>query len=260
VPHAVTGDFPAGAADPFGRLLSLPGVDTAATAARAAVDRLVAAAALRSAPDGVRAEMALRVARATGALAGFEIDLAEVRSGAALDGTHGALLRGSLLVSAQLGASLHTWTRAPRQTLARLHSLAAAGEVAAEELGRPVSAAAAVRLDGLAGALAAPRRAPAIVVAAVVHGEVLDSDAFGACSGTVARAASRLVLMARGLDPAGVIGIEVGHAALGLTEYQNALAGYRSATADGVATWMRHCAAAIGLAAAAALDVSRAAR
>jgi hypothetical protein len=243
------------AVDPFAAVAALPGVDGAVTAARSATDRLAAAPRLRSRSDAVRTEMALRAAQAAAALAGFEVDLADIRSGAALAGEHGALLGGSLRVSAELAGSLSTWDRAPRQALARLHAVAAAGEAPEETLGRPASAAAAARLDLLAEALAVPSRPPAIVVAAVVHGELLDCDAFGWATPTIAGAACRLVLMARGLDPAGVIAIEVGHVALGMTGYQKALDGYASGQSAGVAAWVRHCAAAVGLAAAAALDV-----
>jgi len=64
--------------------------------------------------------------------------------------------------------------------------------------------------------------------------------------------------MAGGLDPAALLALEVGHAGLGLTEYQNALDGYACGSAEGVAAWVRHCAAAVALAAAQALDVGKA--
>jgi hypothetical protein len=52
-----------------------------------------------------------------------------------------------------------------------------------------------------------------------------------------------------------VVAPEVGHVALGLTEYQKALEGYAGGTASGLAAWLRHCAAATGIAAGDALDV-----
>ena len=74
--------------------------------------------------------------------------------------------------------------------------------------------------------LTAPTRAPALVVAAVVHGEVATMAAFPVGAGLVARAASRLTLAARGLDPGAVSVPEVGHLELGRTAYLDALQGY----------------------------------
>jgi len=243
------------APDAFAAVAALPGVPPAVAAARARLDRLAAHPVLRSRPAVVRAESGLRAARASAALAGVSVELTDLRSGAALDSVHGSLLRGALRVTAGLGESAATWRRAPRQALARLHALAAADELPDAALGRPATAAAAARLDLLADAVAANTSAPAIVSAALVHGELLDASAFGAATGLVARAASRLELVARGLDPAGVVAIEIGHAGLGLTEYQRALEAYGCQGADGVAVWVRHCAAAIGRAAADALEI-----
>ena len=52
------------------------------------------------------------------------------------------------------------------------------------------------------------------MVAAVVHGELLALRAFGTVDGLVARAAARLVLVDRGLDPKAVSAPEVGYAEL----------------------------------------------
>jgi hypothetical protein len=241
--------------DPFAAMADLPGVAAAVAAARGAVDRLIGHAVLTRNPDAVRGETALRAARANALLSGLDVDLAALRTDAVLDAGAPALLRGALRVAAELGDAAATWRRAPRQALARLHVLAAADAQPSAGLGRPESAAAAARLDLLADALAAPSTAPAVVVAAIVHGEVETCAAFGRSSGVVARAAARLVLITRGLDPVGVVAPEVGHVALGLTEYQKALDGYASGSMVGVAAWLRHCAAATGLAAAEALDV-----
>jgi Fic family protein len=47
-------------------------------------------------------------------------------------------------------------------------------------------------------------------VSGVVHGELLALQPFSACNGIVARAAARVVLVSRGLDPRGVCAPDVG--------------------------------------------------
>ena len=76
-----------------------------------------------------------------------------------------------------------------------------------------------------------------MVVAAVVHGELLSLDAFAPASGVVARAAVRLTLIERGLDLKSLVVIEAGHRDLG-DAYDDALAAYRSGTAEGVGQWV----------------------
>ena len=166
--------------------------------------------------------------------------MAEVRSGAAADDP---LVQAALRAQSALPALIDTFGRAPRQVLARLHAVAAA------DLGRRRSArpsrrcAVADRLDTLAGVLAATT-APAVVVAAIVHAEVLALDAFAPVSGIVARAAARLVLIDRGLDPKSLVVLEVGH--LGRRgEYEQALANYRGGGTDAVRRWVGHCADAV---------------
>ena len=119
----------------------------------------------------------------------------------------------------------------------------------------PGASEAAARLDGLAQLLVArggkkhpnERTAPALVVAAVVHGELMTLRPFGTHNGLVARAAQRVVLIAEGLDPRAICPLEVGLAELGTEAYRNALGGYAAGTAEGMALWLTHCAAALRL-------------
>ncbi len=115
----------------------------------------------------------------------------------------------------------------------------------------------AARLDGLARVLTAGTSAPAVVVAAVVHGELMALRAFGTADGLVARAAARLVLVDRGLDPKAVSAPEVGHAEMH-HEYPEALRAYVRGGEDGVATWLVHCARAVALGAREGLAVCEA--
>nr|WP_202523907.1 Fic family protein [Kitasatospora sp. SID7827] len=116
----------------------------------------------------------------------------------------------------------------------------------------PPPAEVAARLDQLAGLLAARAErptggAPALVVAAVVHGELLALRPFGSANGLVARAAQRIVLIAEGLDPKAICPAEVGLAELGTAAYRRALLGYLEGTPEGLSRWLAHCAAALGL-------------
>lgn len=224
------------AADPLAPLLDLPGVRDAAEAARTVIDRLLGHRVLRRESAGVSTESALRGARASAALEGVDVSLADLRSGAVDD----PVVQGALRVSAGLGSMVETWSRAPGQVLARLHVLAAADLVGRDELGRP-SAHAGPRLSGLFGLVTGPSTVPAVIVAALVHGELAALAPFGAANGVVARAAARLTAITRGLDPKAVSVPEVGFAELGPEAYAGALAGYASGESDGVAAWLVHC-------------------
>ncbi|MEY9839861.1 hypothetical protein ABH941_005123 [Streptacidiphilus sp. EB103A] len=119
----------------------------------------------------------------------------------------------------------------------------------------PAADEAVARLEGLAHLLAGrggkknpnERTAPALVVAAVVHGELMTLQPFARHSGLVARAAQRIVLIAEGMDPQAICPVEVGLAELGTDAYRNALGGYASGTAEGMALWITHCGAALRL-------------
>lgn len=229
-------------ADPLAPLLDLPGVADGVAATRAAVDALLGNRTLRSRSADVSTESALRGAWASAWLSGAEVALDDVRSGAAAGDP---VVQGALRAQAAIGSLTDTWTRAPRQALARLHALAAADLVDDQALlGKPVaSAEVAARLDTLAGVLAATS-APAIVVAGVVHGELLALDAFAPASGVVARVAVRLTLIERGLDPKSLVVVEAGHREL-QADYAAALEAYRQGTPEGVGRWLRHCADAV---------------
>ena len=277
--------------DPIAALLPLPGVQDAVAEARAAVDGLLGHRVLRRGSAEVTAESALRGARASAELEGAGIELERLRGQLMGGGTvtlpskdeRGArVVQGAVRLHADLGQLLVPWRHSPRQALARLHVLAAADLVAdPDALGRPRPAGVvpddpvglgpapepvevAARLDGLARVLTAGTSAPAVVVAAVVHGELMALRAFGTADGLVARAAARLVLVDRGLDPKAVSAPEVGHLELGADhghdEYAGALRAYVSGTSAGVATWLVHCARAVALGAREGLAVCEAIR
>jgi hypothetical protein len=222
--------------DPLAPLLDLPGVADAAEGARAAVDRLLAHRVLRRESAGVSAESALRGARASAALEGVDVPLADLRAGQVGD----PVVQGALRVSVALGSMVETWERAPGQVLARLHVLAAADLAPRDDLGRP-SGAAGPRLGALFSIITGATTVPAVVLAGVVHGELAALAPFGTQDGVVARAAGRLVGITRGLDPKAVSVPEVGFAELGRPAYDAALQGYRSGGPAGLAGWLVHC-------------------
>ena len=125
------------------------------------------------------------------------------------------MVQGALRVAAEIGLLRTAWPKAPLQVVARLHTLAAAGSVPDDVAGPAGCPAAATRLGGLGQLLTAPTAAPALVVAAVVHGELATMGAFAVGAGIVGRAAGRLTMVGRGLDPTAVSVPEVGHVELG---------------------------------------------
>lgn len=272
--------------DVLAPLLTLPGVEPAVADARAAIDGLLSHRVLRRGSAEVTAESALRGARASAELEGAGIELERLRgqlmAGGAVtlqskDDRAARLVEGAVRLHADLGQLLVSWRHSPRQALARLHVLAAAQVVEdPDALGRPRSAGApyddpmelgpapdplevAARLDGLARVLVSGTSAPAVVVYAVVHGELMALRAFGSADGLVARAAGRLVLVDRGLDPKAVSAPEVGHAELH-HDYPEALHAYLAGGPSGLSRWISHCAQAVSLGAREGLAVCEAIR
>jgi hypothetical protein len=71
---------------------------------------------------------------------------------------------------------------------------------------------------------------------------------FAGPAGVVACAAARLTLIGRGLDPRGLLAVEIGHRERE-PEYVGAAGAYATGTPDGVRSWLRHYAAAVTVAA-----------
>jgi hypothetical protein len=209
-------------------------------AAREAIDRLLNHRVLRRQSAAVSAESALRGARASAALEGSDVPLIDLRTGDLKD----AIAQGALRASAGVGGLVPIWERAPLQTVARLHVLAAVGTLPGDRLGRPAPTADTGRLTALARLVAESRATPGILLSSVVHGELATLAPFGGLDGVIARAAARLTLVTRGVDPKSVSVPEVGHLEH-VEEYRPALAAYATGEPAGVATWLRHCGVAI---------------
>jgi hypothetical protein len=235
--------------DPLAPLLDLPGVAPALDQARAAVDGALAHRALRRQGGRLAAELSLRSAVASASLEGYGYPRESVRAGLVTQ----PVVQGALRVAEALPGLVDVWPKAPGQVLARLHELAARGVVPEDELGRPATAAAAERLATLvslvAGGTAGRLKVPPLLLAAVVHGELLAlraAPAFAGPGGVVARAAARLTLISGGFDPRGLIAMEVGHQARE-PEYVGAANAFATGTPDGIRAWVRHMATATEL-------------
>lgn len=250
-------------ADPLATLGSLPGVAESVESVRKAVDRVYGHRIMRRRSNAVTSEAALRGARGSGALSGADWALEEVRRRTDFSGDDEARVLGAALrLTAEAGQLLSVWRQSPLRVLARLHLVAAAG--AEDSVGRPrqegedvheplielaLPGASEVsgRLEGLSELIVAGSSAPALVTAAVVHGEILALRPFVSHNGLIARTAERIVLVGSGLDPKSVCPAEVGHAELGRAAYRAALDGYVSGTPEGMAAWIAHCAGAVEL-------------
>ncbi|MET7378933.1 oxidoreductase [Streptomyces sp. NPDC005526] len=252
-----------GREDPLAALGSLPGVAESVESVRKAVDRVYGHRIMRRRSNEITSEAALRGARGSAALSGADWALEEVRRRTDFSGDDEARVMGAALrLTAEAGQLLSIWRQSPLRVLARLHLVAAAsddgtigrprqeGEGVDEpliELPLPSAAEVSGRLEGLSGLVIAGGSAPALVTAAVVHGEILALRPFVSHNGLVARAAERIVLIGSGLDPKSVCPAEVGHAEQGRAAYLAALDGYVSGTPEGMAAWIAHCGRSVGL-------------
>ncbi|MFI1289197.1 oxidoreductase [Streptomyces sp. NPDC020792] len=249
--------------DPLAALGALPGVAGSVESVRKAVDRVYGHRVMRRRSNEITSEAALRGARGSAALSGADWALEEVRRRSDFSGDDEARVVGAALrLTAEAGQLLSIWRQSPLRVLARLHLVAAASQEGAvgrprqegEDVGEPLielpppsAAEVSGRLDGLSELIIAGSSAPALVTAAVVHGELLALRPFVSHNGLVARTAERIVLIGSGLDPKSVCPAEVGHAELGRAAYLAALDGYVSGTPEGMAAWIAHCARAVEL-------------
>lgn len=241
----------------------LPGVAEALSSAHDAVTAASLDRGLRRRmPDVVR-EVTVRGAVASAALEGVVVPVADLRAGTLVAGAEpGRTGLAALRVGMESARMVPVWRRAPRQAVARLHTVACADLVAAgasaTSVGRPREDLDDVTRATLFFTLdqAGLGSGHAILRAAVVSAETAANEPFGWGSGLVSRAAADVVLRAAGLDQFGVISTAVGHLEAG--GYSVALAGYRAGTATGVAGWIVHVAAAVQRSALDAVSVAAA--
>lgn len=239
-------------------LLDLPGVAGAAEAARDALAKAHRHRTnLRNWPV-TAAESAVRGARSSSALDGGAVQL---------DGSgaepNDPILAGALRVGQALEGGttnlVGVWQRAPLQGLARLHALAAADLIDGELLGRPREIPeVAARLDLVTRLVTGGSTAPAPVLAAVAHGELLTLAPFGAGDGVVARAVSRLVTMSTGLDPHG-LGVPEVYWMRRSEDYQSSARAFATGDPQAVGAWILMCCQALEDGAREAMSIAEAA-
>lgn len=213
--------------DPLHDLAVLEGVPSAVTAARDAADAVLRDRGLRQLTAEQSATALHTGARDSAAMAGPEWEPGAVRLSTRLIELAG-LVRTS-----------------PGQALARAHALLAKGSVPDAQLGR-VRPEVAERIKGLNQLLTSQTKAPAIVVAAIAHGEVATAKPFGSApvDELLGRAVEHLVLIQAGVDPRAVLLPEAGHRASGRA-YPATLDAYAGGSIDGVRGWILHCCQAL---------------
>ena len=203
------------------------------------------------------AESAIRGARSSSVLdgGGTRVDTTSVTGDPVLAGA----VRVGQALEGGATALVGVWQRAPLQALARLHSLAAADLVDEQQLGRPRPVPEiAARLDLLTGLVIGGSSVGAPLLAAVAHGELLTLAPFGSADGVVARAVSRLITIAAGLDPHG-LGVPEVYWLRRADEYQTAAAGFATGNAQAVGEWLLLCCRALEDGAREALSIAEAA-
>jgi hypothetical protein len=246
--------------DPLAPLAELPGVAEAGAQAREALGRAHRHRTNLRGWATTAAEASLRAARASSVLDGGSLQLRE-------GGDPDPVLAGALRVSEALegGATalVGVWQRAPLQAIARLHALAAADLAEGDRLGRPRGDAEVGRRLALLAEIVTggtgptrSRGVPAPVLAAVVHGELLALEPFGTADGVVARAVSRLVTIASGLDPHG-LGVPEVYWMRHSGDYRAAARGFASGTPDGLTAWLVLSARALHAGAREALSIAQ---
>lgn len=221
---------------PLTRATSLMGVAQAAAATRDAIDVVLRRRAVQTDKEHLAALSLRRGAIASAVIEGA--DVAATTDPSSAD-PH---VRGARRVAASVPDLVPLWRSAPLQVLARLHVLAAADLADEHSLGRPRDATSARRLTGTMAEVdraAAPGSdVPTVLVAAVLHAEV--AEAFAPAGGVVGRAAERIVLVSRGVDPFGVLVPEEGHLAE-QEGYAEDRARLLTGTDQAVATWAERC-------------------
>lgn len=220
--------------DPFISAATAEGVPSAYAATRDGIDSLLRDRGLRRSSPEDTAESLLQGAAASAQIEGSDFSVDELRSGGG-DETARAAVR----LSSELLGLVPVWGRSPLQAIARIHALAAAGSCSSDELGRPANPVGAERLNLLSRLVSQPTEAPGLIVAALAHAEIIAAGAFVSHNGVVGRAVERLVLVAKGVDPASVTVPEAGHS-IEARGYRAALAAYARGDDSGINQWLMY--------------------
>ncbi|TWP34314.1 Fic family protein [Leekyejoonella antrihumi] len=250
-------------------LQSLPGVAQAVEDVRESCTQLRWHPALRRRIPEAATESRVRGAKASADLEGAEVGIDTVRDlfRGAVDwptepGPVEQTLRAAVQATAESEHVQSLVLSAPAQALARLHVAAGAPLLPDDQVGRPRldgedcrelvelgpapdAAEARRRLQGVIELVVEHDKAPALLIAAVVHAEIASARPFVRGNALVARAFERALLQAGGLDPTGVVVAEAGHARKSAVDYIGALTAYTSGGTTGVRLWLLESAEAI---------------
>ena len=218
--------------------MALEGVPSAFASTRDGIDAVLRDRGLRKTHPEDTGQALVMGAHASAVLEGSTSTLEDV-----VNGRTDEIAQDALRVSTQVLSLVPQVRVAPLQALARLHALAGVEALPAEELGRPRDAASAARLRTVSQLLLSDTAAPALVVAAMVHADIATAKPFASHNGIVARAAERLVMVARGVDSTSVLVPEAGHLAL-RAQYESNLRAYATSSERGVHAWALYAAEA----------------
>ena len=234
-------------ADPFAALAHDLEVTRVMAAARAEIDSVLWRREIRSNAAAVARASIERGGRDSAAIDGAD-------TAAIDDSPMGRVLARAIDVTAAVPGQVGAWSSAPLQVIAALHAIAANDFAAKDELGRPRSqeladdalrigqlppaALVGPRMTLLAELVLAPTTAPAILVAGIVHAELLALRPFAWGSGLVARAAARCVLAERAVDPSLFTIPEHGMFTMGRPAYVDAVRAYASGTMAGSSAYL----------------------
>lgn len=246
--------------DPLAALAADESVAAAMLTAREEIDAVLWRRDVRNAAAEVAAASIERGARDSAAIDGADLVAVD-------DSPMGRVLGAALRITAAVPGQVDIFASSPLQVLAHLQTLVATGFAPPEELGRPrdelraddplslgdLPPDAALRMTTLGGILTSPTEAPALVVAAIAHGEVATVRPFTWGSGLVARACVRLVMAGRGVDPSLFTIPERGIQELGRPAYVRALRAYASGTPEGMREFLVWHATALAMGAKAVL-------
>lgn len=230
--------------DPWAGIEAIDGVGLAVASARDAADLVLRDRGHRRVTPAMTTESLLRGAVSAAWLDGGDASDDAVRAGIGDDRAD-----RTVRVYAELPGLGPDLTRVPLGVLARLHTLAAAGAVPTDDLGRPRDLAAAKVLRSLGERLTGPTRAPGLVVAALVYAELVVSSPFASANLPVACAVERALLLASGFDPASVLVPEAGHWRLRAAE-PALLTRLADGSARAIRDWLLHASAVIAVAVA----------
>ncbi|GDX31987.1 hypothetical protein LBMAG15_09210 [Actinomycetes bacterium] len=233
--------------DPFAALAQDPAVASVLAAARAEIDSVLWRRDIRTNAASVARASIERGGRDSAAIDGADTAVID-------DSPMGRVLARAIDVTAAVPGQVGAWSSAPLQVIAALHAIAANDFTTKDELGRPRSqeladdplrigqlppaALVGPRLTLLAELVLAPTTAPAMLVAGIVHAELLTLRPFAWGSGLVARAAARCVLAERAVDPSLFTIPENGMFTMGRPAYVDAMRAYASGTMAGSSAYL----------------------